>query len=201
MESFFEKSIDEVHHRAAIGGYVTDAISKQGIASIEVQLVKNNLALKTLKTREDGFFCFIDLPPSQYTLEISIPKYLERLYVKPEPTPVTVQTEPTEILDGHEIPKIDLKANVQLHPTQLVGNVFDNNQPAVNALVYLFGSQLQTETDEKGYYTFSGIESGKQTIRVVYVNKKKEVLTDRQVVSLTAGEKITQNFYPKNQNN
>lgn len=54
METFLEKSIDiQVHHRAAIGGYVTDAISERGIASIEVQLVENNLALKT---RADGFF-------------------------------------------------------------------------------------------------------------------------------------------------
>lgn len=194
METFFEKSIDlEVHHRAAIGGYVTDAISKQGIASIEVKLVENNLALKT---REDGFFCFIDLPPSQYTLKVSIPKYLERLYGnEPIEKKVTVQTE---TVDGHEIPKIDLEANVELYPTRLVGKVMsDKNEPIVNALVYLFGSQLQTETDKEGQYIFSGIESGKQTLSV-YV-KQKEVY--RGVVSLTAGKENTENFTLKNQNN
>lgn len=194
MESFFEKSIDiEVRYRAAIGGYVTDAISKQGIASIEVKLVENNLALKT---RADGFFCFIDLPPSQYTLKVLIPKYLERLYGnKVIEKKVTVQTK---TVNGHEIPKIDLEANVQLYPTRLVGKVmFDNNQPVVNALVYLYGSQLQTETDKEGQYVFSSIESGKQTIRVDV--KQKEVY--RGAVSLTAGKENTENFILKNQSN
>lgn len=173
-----------LHHKAAIAGTVNDKITKQPIADVLVEIVSQNLHVYT---SEDGFFYFNDLPNGQYTLKFSIPKNLKNMYgIEVVEKTVTVQTEQKGI---YVIPIID-PANVQLSPTRLMGKVKNNDQNIVNALVQLFSSQVQTETDKEGGYIFSGIEAGKQTIRVYFKGSQ----VDKRLVTLTAGQDNTEDF-------
>ncbi len=174
--------MEEIRHRAAIAGYVTDAITRQAIWGAIVEIVGQNLRTQT---RNDGFFYFIDLPTGQYSLNLSA-SHLGSRYGIATVSNVMVQNA----ADGRPI--FDSKANVLLPPTRLTGQVkrSDNNQAIATAIIQVLGSEAQTLTDKNGLFTLSGIPAGKPTIKV----SAKGLTTVTQQVIMTAGEETIANL-------
>lgn len=173
---------EKIHHRAAIAGTVTDAITQQSIQGAVVEIEGQNL--RTL-TREDGSFYFIDLPRGKYNLKVSAPKLGSRYGTANIPE-VTVQD------DHNGRPIFDLKAQVKLPPTRLVGQLkrSDNNQPIARAIVQLRGSETQTLTDKEGRYTLLGLQAGKLNVQV----SAKGFQPETQKVTLTTGQETKADF-------
>lgn len=163
MPNSVSEEIIYIKHRAAIAGYVTDAITGKGILDAVIEVVGKNL--RTL-TREDGFFYFVDLEKGQYELSILVPQASRSCYGGSD-------NEPTARIPGIAVesdgkPIFDMKANVALSPARLFGLVRDEqNNPIPNAIVKLRGSEVQTLTDNNGQYFLSGLPLGvKLTIQV-----------------------------------
>jgi hypothetical protein len=190
--------LEEIRHTVVIAGTVTNAINGQRLSDAVVELLGSNLHIQTgvdgsfyligdqltepvklptwLSKIQDGFFYFMDLPPGEYTLKVSAPNLGSRY----EPSKEQKVTVP------------NLQLNVQLSPTQLVGQVkgSDNVNTIPNALVQLRGSETQTFTDKEGKYLLSGIQAGTPTVQV----SEQGVVKYTQKVKLIAGEIITANF-------
>jgi Carboxypeptidase regulatory-like domain len=179
MDNALATSSEQIHHRVSIAGCISDAITKQSLKGIAVEVEGQNLY--TL-TREDGSFYFIDLPDGLYNLKVS-PSYSNGCYGSANVTDVEVQNV------TNSKPVFDLKANVELQPTQLVGKVQrrDNKQPVAKATVRLCGTNIQTSTDKEGRYIFIGLQQGNLTIQA----SAKGFLSEKQKVSLKVGQKMT----------
>ncbi len=175
-------AVEEIRHRVAIAGSVTDSVSGRAIAGAIVELL--DPPLQTF-TREEGSFYFIDLPVGSYTLNISAPLFGTR-YGVVNGLNILVQNT----VDNQPI--LDSKARVRLTPTTLVGRVTrnDNNQPIERAIVQLRWSTVQTLTDKEGRYTLSGLLAGEPTVQA----SAKGFSTSIQKVVLTAGAETTANF-------
>lgn len=175
-------AVEEIRHHVAIAGSVTDSVSGRAIAGAIVEIVDPKLC--TL-TREDGSFYFIDLPVGSYSLNLAAPSLSSR-YGVINGLNILVQNT------GDGRPILDSKANVQLAPTTLVGQVFraDNRQPIGSAIVQLRRSDVQTITDKEGRYTLSGLLSGTPSVQAA----AKGFSTSIQAVVLTTGQATTANF-------
>jgi hypothetical protein len=174
--------IEEIRHRAAIAGYVTDAHSGQTIANAVVELVGQNLLAQT---RSDGFYYFLDLAVGQYALNISAPLLATRYGVIAGRV-VNVQNA----ADGRPI--FDPNANVGLPPTRLIGKVIrsDDDLPIAKASVRLLGSESKTLTDANGRYVLSGLQAGMPTVQA----SADGFVTTNQKVTLIAGQETTINL-------
>lgn len=199
MPNSVSAEIIYIKHRAAIAGHITDAITGKEISGAAVEVVGKNLI--TL-TREDGFFYFVNLEKGQYELSILVPQGSRSSYGgnDDEPTArisgVAVENEPDRPDGKPGKPIFDLKANVSLDPTRLVGSVkrSDNANPIPKAIVKLRGSEIQTLTDDKGQYFLSGLPSPvKLTIQV----SAKEIATTSQQVTLESGKQQSLDFNVK----
>jgi hypothetical protein len=186
--SVSEEIIIYIKHRAAIAGYVTDAITGKGISGVAVKVVGKNLS--TL-TNEDGFYYFLDLEKGQYDLNILVSKESRRIYGGSDDEPTTKIQGIAVESDGK--PVFDLKANVALYPTRLVGSVkrSDNQNFVPMAIVKLLGTDIQTLTDDKGQYFLSGLPSPAKLIIQV---SAKEIATTSQEVTLEAGKQKNLDF-------
>lgn len=173
-------AVEEIRHFVAIAGSVSDAITGRAIVGAIVEVVDQSRTL----TREDGGFCFTDLPAGSYRLNISAPDFGSR-YAAIDGLTILVQ-----MVEGR--PVLDSKARVQLTPTTLAGQVTraDNNQPIVGAIVQLRWSTVQTLTDKQGRYTLSGLLAGAPTIQAA----AKGFSASIQKVDLTAGQETIANF-------
>ena len=152
MPNSVSEEIIYIKHRAAIGGYVTDAITGKGIPGITVEVLEK--ILSTL-TREDGFFYFLDLEKGTYKLNILVPQEWRSRYRQTDITPIIVKVD-----YGQEDakPNFDPNANVKLSPTSLHGIVTNKNIPLPKAIVKLLGSEIQTLTDDNGKFILSGFD-------------------------------------------
>lgn len=175
-------AVEEIRHRVAIAGSVTDSVSGRAIAGAIVEIVDS--PLRTV-TREEGSFYFMDLPVGSYTLNISAPSFGTR-YAVVNGLNILVQNT----VDSNPI--LDSKARVKLTPTTLIGRVTrnDNNQPIERAIVQLRWSAVQTLADKEGRYTLPGLLAGALTVQA----SAKGFSTSIQKVVLTAGAETTANF-------
>ncbi|MEH1969379.1 hypothetical protein [Nostoc sp.] len=115
MPNSVSEEIIYIKHRAAIAGYVTDAITSGGILGATVEVVAKNLRTQT---REDGFFYFVDLEKGQYDLSVLVPQGSRIYYGGSDEKPTA--TIPGVIVQGDGKPIFDLKANVALSPIRNV---------------------------------------------------------------------------------
>ena len=174
--------MEEIRHRAAIAGHITDAISGKGIPEAVVNVIGQNQC--TLTVRE-GFYYFIDLPAGQYGLSSAAP-HLGTRYGTASVSDVAVADD----TDGRPI--FDPKADLPLPPTRLVGQVrrSDNDQAIAQATVQLRGSEAQTVANDLGQYILSGLQQGHPTVQV----SAPGFATATQTVTLTTGEATTADF-------
>ncbi|KOP26691.1 hypothetical protein AMR41_08690 [Hapalosiphon sp. MRB220] len=174
--------LEEIRHRVAIAGSVTNAITGQGIPGIQVTVTEQNLRTQT---REDGSFYLSDLPVGQYELVIS-GSQLGKYYGTSDPVPVRV----ADATNGQPI--FDSQANIKLQPTQLTGRVTrqDNNQAIAGAILKLHGSSIQTVTDKEGKYLFSELPASTQTLEVT----ARGFATATKTQTFIAGQEITIDF-------
>lgn len=115
MLNSVSEGIIYIKHRAAIAGYVTDAITGKGISGATVEVVGKNL--RTL-TREDGFFYFVDIEKETYTLNIFVPEESRSRYGGSVNNPIKSVTVKVDDEPGGK-PKFDQNANVKLSPSSL----------------------------------------------------------------------------------
>jgi len=178
---------EEVHHRVAIAGTISDRVTQRPIANAVVQIETMMVGGKPLQTltRADGFFVFLDLAVGQYPLNVTAPSAGSRYGFTTVAIAVSAQ-EPNRKIT------VDAKANVQLSPTHLTGIVqrSDTNQAIANALVQVMGNHTQTLTDQDGRYLLSGMQAGNPTIQV----SANRFVTVKQQVVLTKGQVTNQNF-------
>ena len=190
MPNSVSAEIIYIKHRAAIAGHVTDAITSGGILGATVEVVGKNLHTKT---REDGFFYFVDLEKGQYDLSVLVPQGSRSCYGGSDNEPTKTITGTIVESDGKPI--FDLKANVRLSPTSVVGYVkrSDNALPIPNAIVKLLVSEIQIFTDKDGKYILSGVPTGNYTIQVSAndIGTNKEFATQTQLVTFTAGKETS----------
>jgi hypothetical protein len=174
--------IEILRHRAAIAGYVTDALTKLVIPGAVAELITQNL--KT-QTSEDGFFYFLDLAPGSYTLDVSVPSLGSRYGTASVPN-VAVQND----TDGRPI--FDAKTNVALTPTRLTGHVIQssNGQPIKGATVKILGSEEKALSDKDGRYDLSGIQAGTPNVQASAAGYAAAA----QKVTLTAGLETIADF-------
>ena len=174
--------MEEISHRAAIAGHITDPILGNRIPEVVVEVVGENLSTVT---GSDGFYYFLDLPAGQYELSAAAPQLGTR-YGTANVTNVTVADD----IDGRPI--FDPTANLQLSPTRLVGEVrrSADNQVIAQATVKLRGSEARTVTNDLGQYILSGLQQGNPTVQV----SAPGFATAIQTVTLTTGEATTADF-------
>jgi hypothetical protein len=175
-------TIITVTHRAAICGYVSDAVSGEAIAGATVELVAQGLQAQT---RDDGFYAFLDLPDGTYTLSASAPQ-LRSAYGTVTVAGVAVAS------DGSGRPVLDPKGNLGLQPTQLSGVVrrSDTMAPIAYAEVLLRASLVKATSDKVGQYIASAVEAGTQTVQA----SAPGFTLASQSVTLNAGQSTTTNF-------
>jgi len=115
MPNSVSEEIIYIKHRAAIAGYVTDAITRKGISGVVVKVIGIN---QSTLTREDGFFYFVDLEKGQYDLSVLVRQGSRIDYGGSDDKPTA--TIPGVIVQGDGKPIFDLKANVALSPIKSV---------------------------------------------------------------------------------
>jgi hypothetical protein len=171
-----------IRHRAAISGYVSDAVSGTGIAGATVTLEGQDQ--QTL-TGADGFYFFLDLPNGSYTLHAEAPALGSR-YGAVTAAGVAVAS------DGAGRPLFDPKGNLALPPTRLTGLVrrSDNLAPIAYADVQLRASRVAVKSNKLGQYGLTAVEAGTQTVQVAAPG----FATISQPVSLSAGQSRVVDF-------
>jgi len=175
-------TIETVRHRAAICGYVSDAVSGEAIAGATVELAAQGLQART---RDDGFYAFLDLPDGSYTLRASAPQ-LGSTYGTVTAVGVAVAS------DGSGRPVLDSRGNLALPPTKLSGVVrrSDTMAPIAYADVFLRASLVRTKSNKVGQYSASAVEAGTQTVQV----SAPGFTAASQSVTLNAGQSTTTDF-------
>lgn len=174
--------VELIRHRAAICGYVSDAVSGTGIARATVELAP--VALQT-ETRPDGFYYFLDLPDGLYTLHAAAPALGSRYG--------TVTTAGVAVAsDSAQRPIFDPKGNLGLPPTRLAGLVQRSDTLAAIAYaeVRLRATNVKTRSRKLGQYALSAVQAGTQTVQV----SAPGFVTISQAATLTAGQETVVNF-------
>ncbi len=169
-------SVELIRHRAAICGYVSDAVSGTGLAGATVELLPNGLQTET---GADGFYYFLDLPDGLYTLHATALGFGSR-YGMATNSGVAVAS------DSAGRPVFDPKGNLGLPPTRLAGQVQRSDTLAAIAYaeVRLCASNAKTLSNKLGQYAHSAVEAGTQTVQV----SAPGFATNSQAVTLTAGQ-------------
>jgi len=157
------------HHRVALAGHVTDAVTQKAIAGAVVTIVampdefKQRLRRtadsgRTL-SRSDGLYYFLDLPDGDYTLQVSLPASGKRYGTAQQTARVPVEPKPGGTFRF---------VNLALQPTTVQGKITSRGQRngVMLARVQIKGSGERTLSDDNGEYTLSGIEPGKRELLV-----------------------------------
>ncbi len=169
---------EEIRRQVAIAGTVTDQGDGRPIAGVQVALTSGPaafgdwLALKALAfgrgwdthavrpdrmlTREDGRFCFLDLPDGAYTVTAEWLSQGNRYGTATGAATVARAGDGTI-----KLATVDLA----LPPTRITGKVDIKTVAAAMAEVRLKGGGESTFTDGQGVYVLSGIEPGQRTVR------------------------------------
>lgn len=165
-----------VVHRAAISGFVRDAITGDGLAGAVVRLTPGT---RQARSDDEGFYSFIDLADGNYQLSASVPGLGSR-YGSLAAVTVTVAR------DAAGRPQFDRRSHLDLPPTQLSGMVqrLDNNAPIADAEIQLPAGRRATRSARDGRYSLVAVEAGSQTLRV----SAPGYASTSQQVSLLAGQ-------------
>jgi protocatechuate 3,4-dioxygenase beta subunit len=145
-------------HRATIAGRVTSAQTGKPLAGARVDIASNTAAGPAVFTAGDGFFCFLDLKPGQYTLTASLPGSGSRYGTKSAPVTLAGDGQGNAVLQT-----VDLA----LPATTVKGKVKDGAGQAVKmAEVRVQGSGESAWSDAQGNYALNGVEVGSRRIAV-----------------------------------
>lgn len=171
-----------IGHRAAICGYVIDAVSGLGMDGADVQIPAADLHTRS---RTDGFYFFLDLADGSYDLAAAAPGLGSRYGSISVPGVVVASAS-----DGR--PLFDAKGRLALPPTRLSGLVrrADTLVPIPRAQVRLRAAAVAVQSDPAGQYLLSAVEAGTQTAVVSAAG----FVSISQVVVLTAGQQAVVDF-------
>ena len=174
-------SLSTATHRAAIGGYVRDALSGSALAKARIEILELELSSHSAS---DGFYHFLDLPEGAYTLRASAPA--EGRCYGVVTTGVTVATDST----GR--PLLDGQANLALPPTQLRGVVRNaaTTAPIAQASIKMLASRVSIRSDSLGRYALAPLEPGTHSVQVAAAGYAAAT----QLITLTAGQSTTVDF-------
>jgi len=174
--------VEIVRRKAAIAGFVTDAITGLAISNAVVKITAKNLEREA---GPDGFFYFPDLRAGTYTLTVSAPVLGSR-YGVVKITGVSVQNA----VDGRPI--FNTKASVRLPPTRVSGTVTrsSDGQPLVKAAVRVLGGEAKCLTDQNGKYVLTGLYAGTPTVQASAADRA----TSAKKVTLAAGQETVADF-------
>jgi hypothetical protein len=174
--------IETFRHRAAISGYVRDAVSGDGIGGAVVHI---SAPQRETRTNGDGFYYFLDLDDGSYGLQVSAPSLGSR-YGSLTVLNVLVTS------DASGRPVLDPRGNLSLSPTRLSGVVrrSDTSAPIAYAEILLRASNLRAKSDKTGQYRLSPAEAGTQTVQV----RASGFVTLSQTVSLNVGQQTVVDF-------
>jgi hypothetical protein len=135
--------------------------------------------LDRVYSRTDGAFCFVDLPPGRYRLNVSAPEMgtrygvvkVEKLEVQPDPGEGRVPVA---------------RADVELPPTWIHGTVTDavTGMPIPGAGVRLLGDTVVVKTGDDGAYDLSQQIAGEPTLQAMAPRYKPEA----RKLELAAGQ-------------
>ena len=172
----------KIIHRASICGYVRDAETNATIAGATVEIVGRNAQTRS---RDDGFYHFLDVPDGAYTLHAAAPMLGSR-YADVTVANVVVASQ----ADGR--PSFDPRGNLNLPPTRLSGHVQRSGTlaPIARAEVRLRAAGVRTLSDDLGHYVLSPAQAGEQTVQV----SAPGFAAGSQRVALTAGQSTTADF-------
>jgi hypothetical protein len=156
-----------------ISGKTVNAVTGQVLAGAEVSISKAeqlDSILQKMLTNDEGSFSFAGLEPGKYLLAGQRNGFSQQSYEQHGAFSSAVVVGPGLVSENLVF---------RLRPDgRIVGRVVDeNDEPVSNAMVFLFRSdasggfkhinqRTQTATDDRGYYRFAHIESGRYYVLV-----------------------------------
>jgi hypothetical protein len=136
-------------------------------------------------SRSDGLFCFVDLPPGSYRLQVSAPALGTR-YGMVEVGPLVVNAAPDS--GPVEVARV----NADLPPTRIHGAVTDavTRKPIPGARVRLLGDTVVVKTGDDGTYDLSQQIAGQPNLEVTAPRYRPEA----RKLELAAGQERIENL-------
>ena len=140
------------------------------------------------RSQGDGVFTFVDLPPGDYLLRVSVPEMGSRYG--------TVETDPAHPVQVQPAPDVGpvtvAEINILLPPTRIHGTITQagNGNPLPAARLHLLGDTTVVKTDADGRYELTRQLAGTPALKVT----APRFQPDTRRLALAAGDDCVADF-------